>query len=477
MDNDPPNGRRLSGWKEIAAYLGKGVRTVQRWEKTFRLPVHRIGQGGGEIVYAFIEELERWRLTTEAAAAGERRNGAASTGAADAGSRESAADVARPPKPTPVRLSGRIKWTAAVAVLCFSLAAVLLLVVLPRLSGGGVPSTSRKAATVARGHNPDHVRFAAGKLRVFDAAGFWLWDATFDRPATEADFEEDRTVSSRRRTAVEDLDGDGQNEVLAVHGDLFCFNADGSRRFVVAVGREVRFGDTLYKPPFLANGFFITGDRKGPKTIWAIGIHSVWFPSVLSRINARGELLSEYWSDGHITSLTTTTLGGRPIVVVGACNNEKRSGSLAVFDEDSVVGSAPAEQSKYSCRSCGSARPLAFFVFPQTRLAAELDIPTPVLDVKAAGGVLTAVANQSGTVVIPPDPQRLAPAYTYYDFDSDLSILHADVNDGYADTQRRLEQIGRVTPGSRFVSERALFPVLFWAGNRFVPIYVSKRPQ
>jgi len=40
---------RLNGWKEIALHLGKGTRTVQRWEKLYGLPVHRIGREGGEI--------------------------------------------------------------------------------------------------------------------------------------------------------------------------------------------------------------------------------------------------------------------------------------------------------------------------------------------------------------------------------------------------------------------------------------------
>jgi hypothetical protein len=31
----------LSCWKDIARYLGKGVRTVQRWEREFELPVRR----------------------------------------------------------------------------------------------------------------------------------------------------------------------------------------------------------------------------------------------------------------------------------------------------------------------------------------------------------------------------------------------------------------------------------------------------
>ena len=38
----------LNGWKEIANYLGKGVRTVQRYERTLALPVRRpSGRSGG----------------------------------------------------------------------------------------------------------------------------------------------------------------------------------------------------------------------------------------------------------------------------------------------------------------------------------------------------------------------------------------------------------------------------------------------
>ena len=34
-------GDRLDSWKEIAAYLNRGVRTVRRWEEEEGLPVHR----------------------------------------------------------------------------------------------------------------------------------------------------------------------------------------------------------------------------------------------------------------------------------------------------------------------------------------------------------------------------------------------------------------------------------------------------
>src|SRR4026208_11920 len=44
--------RRLDSWKGIAAYLGRGVRTVQRWEREEGLPVHRLAHDKGGNVYA-----------------------------------------------------------------------------------------------------------------------------------------------------------------------------------------------------------------------------------------------------------------------------------------------------------------------------------------------------------------------------------------------------------------------------------------
>lgn len=50
----------LQSWKEIAAELGCGVRTVQRWERTLGLPVHRVGKKSRSPVFAFKEELRGW---------------------------------------------------------------------------------------------------------------------------------------------------------------------------------------------------------------------------------------------------------------------------------------------------------------------------------------------------------------------------------------------------------------------------------
>lgn len=53
-------GTRLDSWKEIAAYLQRDVRTLQRWEKTAGLPVRRMQKPGLRAVYAYTADLDAW---------------------------------------------------------------------------------------------------------------------------------------------------------------------------------------------------------------------------------------------------------------------------------------------------------------------------------------------------------------------------------------------------------------------------------
>jgi len=58
----------LRSWKEIAAYAGASVRTLQRWEREFRLPVRRIATKKGSVVFAFRSDLDTWfRARTQTA--------------------------------------------------------------------------------------------------------------------------------------------------------------------------------------------------------------------------------------------------------------------------------------------------------------------------------------------------------------------------------------------------------------------------
>ena len=89
----------LNGWKEIAGYVCRDIRTVERWEKYRGLPVRRVPGAGRATVYALISEVDQWLASTKlddsddrpgttAFAEADERSGA--TDAAEEGAREAA---------------------------------------------------------------------------------------------------------------------------------------------------------------------------------------------------------------------------------------------------------------------------------------------------------------------------------------------------------------------------------------------------
>jgi PAS domain S-box-containing protein len=55
-----PDSGVLRSWKEIAEYLRACVKTVQRWEQKYDLPVRRVSASKGAVVFAFRSEIDNW---------------------------------------------------------------------------------------------------------------------------------------------------------------------------------------------------------------------------------------------------------------------------------------------------------------------------------------------------------------------------------------------------------------------------------
>ena len=58
------NPELLNSWKEIADYMNRGVRTVQRWETDLGLPVHRPPAGSNGGVKALKSDIDQWLAQT-----------------------------------------------------------------------------------------------------------------------------------------------------------------------------------------------------------------------------------------------------------------------------------------------------------------------------------------------------------------------------------------------------------------------------
>jgi TolB-like protein/tetratricopeptide (TPR) repeat protein len=103
-------GERLDSWKEIAAYLNRGVRTVKRWETEEGLPVHRHIHRRLGSVYAIKSEVDAWLLTR---------------GAQVAAGVESDEESPPPPLPVPRRGAWLAVGAAAILILAGYLAVSL----------------------------------------------------------------------------------------------------------------------------------------------------------------------------------------------------------------------------------------------------------------------------------------------------------------------------------------------------------------
>src|SRR6267142_6339858 len=57
----------LNSWKEVADYVGRRARTLQRWEKSWKLPMHRPAGRMRSAVIAVTSEIDDWIRQTPVA--------------------------------------------------------------------------------------------------------------------------------------------------------------------------------------------------------------------------------------------------------------------------------------------------------------------------------------------------------------------------------------------------------------------------
>jgi hypothetical protein len=60
MEATDSKSQILNSWKEVAHYLGRGIRTVQRWEHELGLPVRRPHGKTRSPIIALREDLDDW---------------------------------------------------------------------------------------------------------------------------------------------------------------------------------------------------------------------------------------------------------------------------------------------------------------------------------------------------------------------------------------------------------------------------------
>lgn len=435
----------LDGWKEIAEYLGKSVRTAQRWEAEFSLPVRRLGGREGEGTYAFRKEIDDWRHAMSSAVA------PAVPRPGDLGPEEGppAAAVA-PDRGILARLRRLHPWrTLGAAVI---LAVVSLLV----------------ASLLRRPPQPADFTIRNGRLVVLDTVGRPLWEKTFE--SSLAGIEQQR---AERGVRLADLDGDGRVEVLVVPltadspaRQVICYESSGRERWAYRPTDTAVFGKERLGAPMVSR-LWLHRRPDGSHVPYVSSVNEAEFASLVVRLDPQGAVTARYWSAGYVADLRVMTLRGRERVLVGAAHNESKGGSLAVFDALRFGGSAPASVDYYLCNACPPGAPDIFFVFPRTSIS-KLFSFAPVTAIHPFDDGFSAVTEHHDAI-LPGDRDRTV-ASALYRFDGGMRLVGADYQTAYYKMESFLLGQRLLTKATAQDDKRELWPVQRWSGGRWETI-------
>jgi hypothetical protein len=347
---DTKSGKELlNTWKEIAAYLDCDVKTCQRWEKQRALPIRRIGGVKSGRAYAYRRELDAWL---------KRWEGKTTPDLSDPPLKKS---FSRPP----VRL---------------------ILLATPILTAAFLLMSPPK--------QPVDFHIEGDTLVILNARGRELWrrrtgvpnlqdEAFYRKNFQNRIVDRDKLRAHLPFIVIDDIDGDGRNEVLfSLHtkgemggGRLDCFNSRGRLKWTLETGVERVYGDIRYSADHIIYGILVDNlDDSREKEIVVLSGHYKYFPSRLLVLKHNGGILGDYWHSGRINDILIRDLDGdgHPEILAAGINNEYRKGFFLVFDGRRVGGSSPQIEGYYRSDNHLEGTERIYLLLPRT----EADLQT-----------------------------------------------------------------------------------------------------
>jgi hypothetical protein len=277
-----PEDGRLRGWQAIASYLGRDVRSAQRYERTRGLPVHRDdagGRAGPPFVYALRGELDEWLR-----------------GCKSGSEAASAQESGRPPV---LALPASVAVTPAARrrALGLALGVLLLLIVLVMIG----------AAFLANGNGrPESVVLEQERFLVARGAdGKVLWQKDVS-PRTAL-----LAVDEAVPPLLADLDNDSRDEVVFAYrtgGEdpqdkdrLLCFSGKGGELWTYRPGGTLVLGGTAVPDAYFIKAASASGRRAdGTRFVVVVANHRVLGASQVTVLDFGGRRIGEYWHAGWI---------------------------------------------------------------------------------------------------------------------------------------------------------------------------------
>jgi len=401
MEQSKPS--RLESWKDIAAYLGREVRTAMRWAKQ-GMPVHHDPGGKKGRVYAYTEELDRWREQPEAKGLHE--------------------------------VTARRPWWRRVPALIGAAVLLALVVVGALVVGYSALWRLRASGPLAS------VALREDRFVGVDKAGRVLWTYPLPKGPTEP-------PPTRAPGIVYVGDFGDANKIALVsvpfaepnkgEREVYCFSETGKLLWRFKPEETLTFGSGDYGPPWQIHTWLVRPGSEAA-TIALGADHDGWWPSVLTVLDSHGRELGKFVNSGQTFTIAwMDSPQGLKLLAGGVRNQDQEvSGRLAVLDANHLSGSSPESAgSDFECKSCPPGRPLKYFVFPRSELNA--------VTISNYNEVLHIAPSDKGVQVQTIEARTSSsPAWGMFEFTSDFQLKSARWSDGYREIHRQLEREGKI---------------------------------
>ena len=393
----------LSSWKEISAYLNIGIRTCHRYEKQFRLPIHRISNSPKARVFAYKEELDAWR-----------------TGMFK---RQSNSFIKKK----------SIKY-GSILLLIFIIIALIILYTIFFI---------RKTIS-----EPTDFTLKYSTLTILDEKGSALWSRDLGIENLIDDAEYHNNFQTKRSTEyqrhfpfiiIKDINNNGFKEILFSiqtqdgynEGKLLCFNHKGEKLWEFSSGRSIKYGSTSYSPDFMIHGIDVIDiDHDKELEIIVIAFQHPYFPTQLSVLNNKGTRINEYWHAGRIMDYEIEDIDGDRFseLILAGCNNEYNKGFIAVFDAENIKGSSPQSKDEYVCEGFETGFEKYYILIPNNDV---------LLADTIRGSVNTVQILKNKKIEVMTFPTRI-----YYEFDFNMNLTDIRPSDDF-----RIEHRDKISEG------------------------------
>ena len=411
--NGTTSSDTLQGWKDIANYLGRSTRAVQRWEDELKLPVHRIQGANGPTVYALKKELDDWKKSRDLPKP----------------TMEEAAEIATAANHHAVANASTPTWRLP------ALTAILAL-------AGGVWIGQHFRTPILVTGPIDRFDYVGRSVIALDDQSRVVWTHDFGRQVSRVDgpplggyavaaTDDDTIVLGVRLSAP--AAQQTENDILV------AFTRSGTEKWRVTPKFKLACGKEDFSGPWSLSSLVFGQGEKNSKIYAAFRSHT-WWPSLLLEIDQAGKERLIYVQTGWIRALADWRSPLGHFLAVGGVYNEFERPSTTLIDLNAPPAVSPHSAPRFNCTDMPTGQPVATYLWPTLDVGAESAYPMNTDLLALEDGLRIQLEETGGDAI--------------GELKTDLSVRSFSLADNYWTVHRRREAQGFINHTAEACPER-----------------------